>query len=94
MIDPLSSIRAGEVSRPTVRKNCADDLDSSLIDIRIVSVSSVPKFASLAAELALQDIPIDYAKIAQIKQAISRGEYLLDPEKTALAMMRFGRKSI
>ncbi len=54
---------------------------------------SLPKLVSLAADLAKQGPPVDYAKIAQIRQAIASGTYTVDLEATAAAILAFDRFS-
>jgi flagellar biosynthesis anti-sigma factor FlgM len=52
---------------------------------------SLPKLVSLAAELAKQGPPVDFAKIAQIRQAIASGTYVVDLEATSAAILAFDR---
>ena len=47
-----------------------------------------PKLAQLAADLTQQDAPIDTAKIAKIRGAIASGNYIIDPQRIAQAMIR------
>lgn len=51
---------------------------------------SVPlsKLTTLARDLADSGPPVDYARIAQIRQAISLGSYKVDAEAIADAMQR------
>jgi negative regulator of flagellin synthesis FlgM len=51
----------------------------------------LPKLVSLAADLAQQGPPIDYAKIAQVRQAIATGRQVIDLEATAAAIIDFDR---
>ena len=47
------------------------------------------KLTNLARQLAESGPPVDYAKIAQISQAISQGRYKVDAQAVADAMLRF-----
>ena len=47
-----------------------------------------PKLAQLAADLVQQGAPIDTTKIAQIRGAIASGNYIIDPQRIAEAMIR------
>jgi flagellar biosynthesis anti-sigma factor FlgM len=53
--------------------------------------TSLPKLIQLANQLAEQDIPIDYAKIAMVRQAVALGTFQTDPAAIAEAMLKFGR---
>lgn len=52
---------------------------------------SLPTLVSLAADLAQQGPPVDYAKIAQIRQAIASGTYEIDFRATAAAILGYDR---
>jgi negative regulator of flagellin synthesis FlgM len=53
--------------------------------------TSLPRLIQLANQLAEQDIPIDYAKIALVRQAVALGIFQTDPAAIADAMLKFGR---
>lgn len=53
--------------------------------------ASLPKLVSIAAELAEQGPPVDYAKIAQVRQAIAKGEYSVDVQSIAHALVGYYR---
>ena len=55
-------------------------------------IKSLPKLVSLANALAEQGPPVDFAKIAQVRQAIALGTYRIEPDKIAEAMTRFAGK--
>lgn len=55
------------------------------------SGTSLPKLVSMAADLAKAGPPVDHAKIAQLRQAIARGEYSTDADAIAHAMVGFFR---
>ena len=48
---------------------------------------SLPQLVRLAAELSSEPPPVDYARIAQIRAAISNGSYRIDPEQIARALV-------
>jgi len=48
---------------------------------------SLPQLVGLANELASGPPPLDYARIATIRAAISTGTYRIDPEKLAQALI-------
>ncbi len=54
------------------------------------AVPSVPlsKLTALARDLAAAGPPVDYARIAQVSQAISLGSYKVDAQAIADAMQR------
>jgi negative regulator of flagellin synthesis FlgM len=52
-----------------------------------VEGKSLPQLVSLANELASGPPPLDYARIAQIRAAISTGSYRPDPDRIAHALL-------
>jgi len=52
-----------------------------------VEGKSLPQLVGLANELASGPPPLDYAKIARIRAAISTGSYRIDPGKIAQALL-------
>jgi flagellar biosynthesis anti-sigma factor FlgM len=61
--------------------------------VNVERIKSLPKLVNLASALAEQGPPIDFAKIAQVRQAIALGTYRVEPEKIADGMMRFAGKA-
>jgi negative regulator of flagellin synthesis FlgM len=61
--------------------------------VNVERIKSLPKLVSLASELAEQGPPVDFAKIAQVRQAIALGTYRVEPEKIAEGMLRFAGKA-
>lgn len=55
------------------------------------SGTSLPKLVSMAADLTKAGPPVDYTRIAQLRQAIARGEYSKDVDVIAHAMVGFFR---
>jgi negative regulator of flagellin synthesis FlgM len=64
-----------------------------LTPVNVERIKSLPKLVTLASTLAEQGPPVDYAKIAQVRQAIALGTYRVEPEKIAEGMMRFAGKA-
>ena len=52
---------------------------------------SLPKLVGIATELAKQGPPVDYAKIAQVRQAIAQGKYSVDVESIAHSIVGYYR---
>lgn len=52
---------------------------------------SLPQLVGLANELASGPPPLDYARIAKIRAAISTGSYKVDPDEIARALL--GKRS-
>jgi negative regulator of flagellin synthesis FlgM len=48
---------------------------------------TVAKLTALVHDLALQPPPVDHARIAQLRQAIASGDYRIDAQKIAGAMI-------
>ena len=65
----------------------------SVAAVNIESIKSLPRLVSLANELAEQGPPIDFAKIAQVRQAIALGTYRVSPDAIAEGIMRFASKA-
>jgi negative regulator of flagellin synthesis FlgM len=54
--------------------------------------ASLPVLIQMAAALTQQGTPIDYTKIAQVRHAIANGDYKIDPDRIADAILRFHSK--
>jgi flagellar biosynthesis anti-sigma factor FlgM len=65
----------------------------SFAPVNVERIKSLPKLVSLANELADQGPPVDFAKIAQVREAIALGTYRVEPDKIAEGMMRFAGKA-
>jgi negative regulator of flagellin synthesis FlgM len=88
MVDPVT---LGPVSRTngtapvsTARQRSAA---ASNAPARQEAPASLPRLVTLAAELANQGPPVDYARIAQIRHAIADGSYAIDPELIAQSIL-------
>jgi negative regulator of flagellin synthesis FlgM len=65
----------------------------NITPVNVERIKSLPKLVSLANELAEQGPPVDFAKIAQVRQAIALGTYRVSPEAIAEGIMRFAGKA-
>ncbi len=80
MIDPLGSVprlRAAAAAAPQAPRP-AERAATPRTDL--------PKLVALAADLARQGPPVDYARVAQLRQAIADGSYVVDAKAIASAM--------
>jgi negative regulator of flagellin synthesis FlgM len=75
---PLQASRSAAV-RPPVQQN------------EHAATAATPVLRRLAADLASQGPPVDYAKIAQLRQAIATGKYEVDPQVISRSIMAFGK---
>jgi flagellar biosynthesis anti-sigma factor FlgM len=64
----------------------------SVAPVNVERIKSLPKLVTLASALAEQGPPVDFAKIAQVRQAIALGTYRVNPEAIVEGMMRFAGK--
>ena len=94
MVDPISF---GPLRPVEHRKTAAAPIQSNA-EIKTAAASFAPaqtspkfplsKLAALARELSDAGPPVDHARIAQIRQAISLGSYRIDPNAIADAVLR------
>ncbi|MEK6638122.1 MAG: flagellar biosynthesis anti-sigma factor FlgM [Pseudomonadota bacterium] len=91
MVDSVSTGVASTTLRqlPPVTDKGAPTVTSPY-NVKVDSIKSLPKLLTLASELANQGPPVDFAKIAQVRQAIALGTYRVSPEQTADAIASFG----
>ena len=52
-----------------------------------LATKSLPQLVRLATELSSAPPPVDNARIAEIRDAISKGSYRIDPEGIARALL-------
>ena len=52
-----------------------------------LATKSLPQLVRLAAELSSAPPPVDQARIAEIRDAISKGSYRIDPDGIARALL-------
>lgn len=89
MVDPVTLWPVRPVSR-SVKDDGARATRSETASARPAgSSASLPKLVSLAADLARAGPPVDYAKIAQVRQAIAQGGYSIDVDTIAHSMIGF-----
>ncbi len=87
MVDPVTPA-------PPTRWPASVTAASGLTQIEPAAIQnlspSLPRLVALADDLARQGPPIDYAKIAHIRQAIATGLYTIDFDATAAALLSSG----
>jgi flagellar biosynthesis anti-sigma factor FlgM len=93
MVDPVSMGPAKLVvgGPAKVRISKADVINPS--QTQTDHAPSLPHLLEVVSKLESRQAPVDYAKIAQIRQAIALGQYMPDPVKIADAMLGFGGKA-
>lgn len=94
MVDPVGFHavgRARAATDPAVSQPSPKATASVAASAEFKAAPSLPKLVGMAQELAKAGPPIDYAKIAQIRQAIAQGTYEIDPSAIASAMLAYGR---
>ena len=93
MIDKLNNINIGN----SQNKRVSDEIrgkDTNIKDSKNIQTNSVETDdkVKISSELKVEDMsmnaPIDAAKVSTIKEAISRGDYPLDLEKVADALLQ------
>lgn len=94
MVDIVSTgfVKAAPLQLPavTVKEGVATP---PVAAANVERIKSLPKLVSLANELADQGPPVDFAKIAQVRQAIALGTYRMSPDAIAEGIMRFAGKA-
>jgi flagellar biosynthesis anti-sigma factor FlgM len=89
MVEPTALGLAKAIGRPNTEAR-SKPASSSVSSGTIAQATSLPKLIQLANQLAEQAAPIDYAKIALVRQAVALGTYRTNPAEIADAMLRFG----
>lgn len=92
MVDPVSFSPLGRVRASS---DTAVSRQPNVAQAKVETshaASNLPKLVALATELARQGPPIDYVRIAQIRQDIAQGTSTIDPDAIAKAMMSFGTR--
>ena len=91
MVDPVTLWPTRPVSR-SIKDDGARATRSGTISARDIGTSqSLPQLVNLAAELSKAGPPVDFAKIALVRQAIAQGSYAIDVDHIAHAMVGFFR---
>lgn len=88
---PISSVKANRDNSLADAKKASPGLAHA--SEPQIGVRSLTNLVNLAAELSAQGPPVDHAKIAQVRQAISIGAWKVDPDALASAMLGLTRKS-
>ena len=89
MVDPVTLWPVRPVSR-SVKDDGARATRSEATPAHAIGTgANLPKLVSLASDLAKAGPPVDYAKIAQVRQAIAQGEYAIDVDSIAHSMVGF-----
>jgi flagellar biosynthesis anti-sigma factor FlgM len=91
MVDPISF---GPLRPVEHRKSAAANPERSSAAVAVKTEQATPTFSlskltALARELTDAGPPVDHARIAQIRQAISLGSYRIDPGAIADAMLLY-----
>ena len=93
MIDKINSINAGN----SQNKRVSDELrgkSTNIRDSKSIQTNSekIDDKVKISSELKVEDMntnaPIDAAKVSTIKEAISRGDYPVDLDKVADALLQ------
>ena len=93
MIDKLNNISAGSTQNKRVSDSSKEKVSSSSKTTTEASNSTKnPGNVSISQELKLKnmssDAPINTAKVSAIKEAISKGDYPIDLDKVADALVQ------
>jgi negative regulator of flagellin synthesis FlgM len=89
MVDPVAQ---GPVSRARIASAATGPSPRAMTaghQTARKEAASLPRLVTLAAELASQGPPVDYARIAQVRQAIADGSYTVDPDRIAQSILAF-----
>ena len=94
MVDSVSAgfVKAAPRQLPAT-SGTASAAATTVAPANVERIKSLPKLVSLANALAEQGPPVDFAKIAQVRQAIALGTYRIEPDKIAEAMTRLAGKA-
>ena len=91
MIDKLSNINMGNSQNKRVTDENRDKEANIKVSKNSQNVSKTSDDVKISSELKVKDMsvdaPIDSIKISAIKDAISRGDYPVDLEKVADALL-------
>jgi negative regulator of flagellin synthesis FlgM len=94
MVDIVSAGFAKAAPRQLPAATAKDGVATpNLAPVNVERIKSLPKLVTLASTLVEQGPPVDFAKIAQVRQAIALGTYRVNPEAIAEGMMRFAGKA-
>ena len=92
MIDKLNNINAGNAQNKRVSDNSKEKVSSSTKTTSETSdINNKASNVKISSELNLKDMsskaPIDTVKVSAIKEAISKGDYPINLDKVADALL-------
>ena len=91
MIDKLNNINAGNAQNKRVSDNSKEKVSSSKNIVETSDNTNKASNVKISSELNLKgmrsEAPIDTAKVSAIKEAIAKGDYPIDLDKVADALL-------
>ena len=91
MIDKLNNINAGNAQNKRVSDNSKEKVSSSKNISQTSDNTNKANNVKISSELNLKDMsskaPIDTVKVSAIKEAISKGDYPINLDKVADALL-------
>tara|TARA_B100001059_G_C17735247_1_gene528493 strand:+ start:84 stop:380 length:297 start_codon:yes stop_codon:yes gene_type:complete len=91
MIDKLNNINAGNAQNKRVSDNSKEKVSSSKNVSQTSDNTNKASNVKISSELNLKDMsskaPIDTVKVSAIKEAISKGDYPINLDKVADALL-------
>ena len=91
MIDKLNNINAGNAQNKRVSDNSREKVSSSKSVVETSDNTNKASNVKISSELNLKgmrsEAPIDTAKVSAIKEAIAKGDYPIDLDKVADALL-------
>ena len=91
MIDKLNSINTGNAQNKRVSDNSKEKVSSSKSVVETSNNTNKASNVKISSELNLKDMsseaPIDTVKVSAIKEAISKGDYPINLDKVADALL-------
>jgi flagellar biosynthesis anti-sigma factor FlgM len=91
MVDPVTLWPVRSVSKSIADEGTRTTSTQAASIPTRTAATGLPKLVNLTAELSKAGPPMDNAKIAQLRQAIARGEYSHDVDAIAHSMIGFFR---
>jgi Anti-sigma-28 factor, FlgM len=93
MVDPVSFHPVGRLRAAIDKVPSNAAAHGSGANAEGLLAPSVPKLLSLVDDLTEQGPPIDFARVARIRQAIAERSYEIDEQAIARAIILFGHCS-
>jgi negative regulator of flagellin synthesis FlgM len=92
MIDKLNNINAGNTQNKRVSDNSKEKISSSKNASETIDNTNKASNVKISSELKLKgmnsEAPIDTVKVSAIKEAISKGDYPINLDKVADALLQ------